>query len=300
MIGIADNWSPAVLRRHSSYLLGRVAEAMDSDLDLGDVARAFVRCHLSAIVHGAPSGLREVIASAEVLKKALKKDQYERFLKDCSLIFDYEAFSRRDLPNWGAYALCVESRYTMCPYCHQAFAHTLIPKGAGRFRPTLDHYYAKNKYPYLALSIYNLVPSCYTCNSQLKGCRDFYRERHLHPYEEVDGSIECVFDIREYLRRRVVGQGRYEVVIRDKSHAASRSISCFALDRRFSINERYLDSYVARVMDYVVGKEGRGAYRARIGFDLSEADLIGFDSANYKNEMLGKIKLDLYALVLVM
>ncbi len=33
---------------------------------------------------------------------------------------------------------------------------------------TLDHYYDKGSYPYLALSIYNLIPSCYTCNSKLK------------------------------------------------------------------------------------------------------------------------------------
>lgn len=33
---------------------------------------------------------------------------------------------------------------------------------------TLDHYYDKSSYPYLALSLYNLIPSCYTCNSKLK------------------------------------------------------------------------------------------------------------------------------------
>jgi len=33
---------------------------------------------------------------------------------------------------------------------------------------TLDHYYDKGSYPYLALSIYNLIPSCYVCNSKLK------------------------------------------------------------------------------------------------------------------------------------
>jgi len=34
---------------------------------------------------------------------------------------------------------------------------------------TLDHYLDKGKYPYLALSLYNLVPSCYVCNSKVKG-----------------------------------------------------------------------------------------------------------------------------------
>jgi len=34
---------------------------------------------------------------------------------------------------------------------------------------TLDHYIDKSTYPFLALSLYNLIPSCYTCNSKVKG-----------------------------------------------------------------------------------------------------------------------------------
>jgi len=37
---------------------------------------------------------------------------------------------------------------------------------------TLDHYYDKGSYPYLALSLYNLIPSCYTCNSKLKKTKE--------------------------------------------------------------------------------------------------------------------------------
>lgn len=33
---------------------------------------------------------------------------------------------------------------------------------------TLDHFLDKASYPFLALSLYNLVPSCYTCNSKVK------------------------------------------------------------------------------------------------------------------------------------
>lgn len=38
---------------------------------------------------------------------------------------------------------------------------------------TLDHYYNKATFPYLALSLYNLIPSCYTCNSKLKKNEEF-------------------------------------------------------------------------------------------------------------------------------
>jgi len=37
---------------------------------------------------------------------------------------------------------------------------------------TLDHVIDKGTYPYLALNLFNLVPSCYTCNSKLKGSKE--------------------------------------------------------------------------------------------------------------------------------
>jgi hypothetical protein len=30
--------------------------------------------------------------------------------------------------------------------------------------PEIDHFYPKDKYPFLAVSFFNLIPSCLTCN----------------------------------------------------------------------------------------------------------------------------------------
>ncbi|WP_276967728.1 hypothetical protein [Chryseobacterium sp.] len=38
---------------------------------------------------------------------------------------------------------------------------------------TLDHFIPKGKFPFLSVSIYNLIPSCYSCNSKFKGQKDF-------------------------------------------------------------------------------------------------------------------------------
>lgn len=38
---------------------------------------------------------------------------------------------------------------------------------------TLDHFIPKGKFPYFALSLYNLIPSCYPCNSKFKGAMEF-------------------------------------------------------------------------------------------------------------------------------
>lgn len=51
-----------------------------------------------------------------------------------------------------------------CPYCNRHFIRTVVTKTSSAVRGQLDHFYAKDKYPYLALHLYNLVPSCYNCN----------------------------------------------------------------------------------------------------------------------------------------
>jgi len=41
---------------------------------------------------------------------------------------------------------------------------------------TLDHLLPQSEYPYLSLSLFNLVPSCYSCNSKLKNDKKIYSD----------------------------------------------------------------------------------------------------------------------------
>jgi hypothetical protein len=61
-----------------------------------------------------------------------------------------------------------------CYYCNIDFINTYNTRSKKKNKFTLDHYFDKSTYPYLALSLYNLVPSCYTCNSKLKGIKEFH------------------------------------------------------------------------------------------------------------------------------
>ena len=68
----------------------------------------------------------------------------------------------------------------VCPYCNRIYTYIVKkkPKKAKRqVRPELDHFFPKSKYKHLALSFYNLVPSCPQCN-HLKGDNEF----DYHPY----------------------------------------------------------------------------------------------------------------------
>lgn len=51
----------------------------------------------------------------------------------------------------------------VCPYCNRAYTFAVYGKRKN-VRPQFDHFYDKATYPTLAVSFYNLVPSCPICN----------------------------------------------------------------------------------------------------------------------------------------
>ncbi|MHA4196219.1 HNH endonuclease [Bacillus cereus] len=84
---------------------------------------------------------------------------------------------------WGPYQLVMELDLNVCPYCNRQYISAYYSKN-GKTRGDLDHFFPKKKYPYLALSFYNLIPSCKVCNSSLKNDKDFTYLKNIHPYEE--------------------------------------------------------------------------------------------------------------------
>ena len=59
---------------------------------------------------------------------------------------------------------------TVCPYCNRNFVNSI----KSRTMCDLDHFYDKDSYPILAVSFYNLVPVCHTCNHVKKNQRIQY------------------------------------------------------------------------------------------------------------------------------
>ncbi len=76
-----------------------------------------------------------------------------------------------------------EMNITVCPYCNRQYVFTVQ---SGKVRAQLDHYYPKSRYPYLALSLYNMIPCCSICN-RTKSSLDTYASPILYPYDEEYG-----------------------------------------------------------------------------------------------------------------
>lgn len=120
-------------------------------------------------------------------RKAIKSyiDKFGRFPakkdSDCLLdnVFRYNRYANR---------VCVgkilrKMDVTVCPYCNRQFISTIV---SGKVRPQLDHFYPKSLYPYLALSLYNMIPSCGVCNLS-KLSLDTAETPIVYPFDEEFG-----------------------------------------------------------------------------------------------------------------
>lgn len=71
----------------------------------------------------------------------------------------------------------------VCPYCNAQ--NTLITEkeyGKQIMKFQLDHFFPKSEYPYLSISLYNLIPSCANCNLT-KSSKKLKRTTHYNPYD---------------------------------------------------------------------------------------------------------------------
>jgi hypothetical protein len=92
-------------------------------------------------------------------------------------------YSNEDGANitYSGWDLIKEIGITVCPYCNRSYIQNIqnINQHSKKRRTSeYDHFYPKSRYPHLAISFYNLIPSCKVCN-QLKGKKDL----GISPYE---------------------------------------------------------------------------------------------------------------------
>ncbi len=123
---------------------------------------------------------------------------FNKFLSKKNIaLYDFSAkkgitsLLRDSLENIFAYKSLVNNEWLgknlnikVCPYCNNQYTQTLEKQDkTHKVQFQLDHFYPKSLYPYLAVSFYNLIPSCNNCNLS-KSNHDTFKENLIHPYEE--------------------------------------------------------------------------------------------------------------------
>jgi len=150
----------------------------------------FTQDDIDKLINGKPKTLMEKFINLRNRYTRIKGNSREKFKQQCKLLFvnsGYESWFLKEKKN---YWLAKQLNMHTCTYCNREYIFVYKKlKGKGMV-PQFDHWFAKTDFPLLALSFYNLIPSCATCNT-IKSSTCFNLTEHLHPY--VDSNISNTY-----------------------------------------------------------------------------------------------------------
>lgn len=190
-----------------------------------------------------------------------------------------------------------------CTYCNRQYTLTIDLAGKPNpVRPEFDHWFPKSLFPLLALSYYNLIPSCHICNSNVKGGEVFNLAEFYHPYAE---SFAPRFFFRAMLLKGDIWTPYvcFPPLMADASRKKEeKTIKAFHLDEIYKEhaslevadimnfvtknNPHYLQTLFRSVLKDMCGEKSLNeVYRMMFGVELEEE--------KYPNRPFGKLKHDL-------
>ena len=106
--------------------------------------------------------------------------------------------------NWNRHKLLSLIGIEICPYCQRNYISSYEENNDEKTTADLDHFYPKSLYPFLALSLYNFIPSCQICNSRFKGNKDTRDSVYL--YEEGFDELGVKFRTSKEVISETLGE----------------------------------------------------------------------------------------------
>ena len=175
--------------------------------------------------------------SPNVLKLLAKVFDYSQFREGrCLYYCDGRLKWKTNDTGWGGYEFLQYHARTLkyCPYCNADTVYAFEKGNHKKVASALDHFYPQSKYPFLALSLYNLVPVCSRCNSQMKGDADMTKV--ANPYIEDMHQNVCFFPILPKASPSLDDPCHIAVLPRKKAYdpRAKEFVRLFALERLYS------------------------------------------------------------------
>lgn len=136
----------------------------------------------------------------EKIKKHISHPNHKRWMKSIEKIFKYDDFiNEKNEKKWNSYNFFRKMGINVCPYCNRSYTFTVSEKNLDNTitkvtAPEIDHFFPQDKYPHLACSLYNFIPSCKVCNHVKSNIIE--SENIIYPYNEEfgkDGTFRVFF-----------------------------------------------------------------------------------------------------------
>lgn len=185
------------------------------------------------------------------------------------------------------------SELHICPYCYRSYIN-IIESENKSLTPDLDHFYPKSRYPFLAVTLSNLVPSCLVCNERAKGSTDFYKNS-VYPPSKIFDRIEFDYDV--YLNKifiknyaKLIKDGRYKTLLDTFLIQETYATHIEVLKGIINKYRKYTNSKIEDISKYTVGLS-ISSIRSTVFYE--------YEFLNKKTELLYKLKKDLYSKIVL-
>lgn len=240
-------------------------------------------------------------AKEVVIHMLMKVFNYSKFQRGRALIYENNEFVwRKNKPDWGAFEFLKHHLNSLkfCPYCNASdiYAINKDDDKSTKVGSSLDHFYPQKKYPFLALSLYNLIPVCFRCNTQMKGSSDM--KGVANPYIEDIHRKVVFFPVFENSTPLLECPCKLLLVPR-KQHDSrvTTFVRLFALENLYSTSyEEIARCYVKKAKRYTpeYRRQMANFYRLASPRDF-EKDIFGMmlEESEINKTFLGKMKLDI-------
>jgi hypothetical protein len=292
IITAIDCWDSA-RKQHSVYFDSNVKVRLNlHKRALTKNVYDFLVSNHNLIRDGKEDDFRKIQYALNNILSSFTKNAQDKIRSRLQRVYDYSIFQRKNVKVWGAYELCRNLSIETCPYCNLAYAHTVFDKNTPKIRPTLDHFFDKANFPIFAISLGNLVPSCYNCNSSLKGSKDFFSTPHLNPLT-CSEKIAITLDVNVLKARfnhALLDVASIKIEFDKKDTRVTNSVNTFCLEGRYQ----------------KLAEDARLIAKGMLGFvsaplpntqDFERLDWLrrGVSNKNYRNKIMGKMIMDLTA-----
>lgn len=190
-----------------------------------------------------------IYSNKEKIKK-IKINQIDKIKKELSSIFDYKGLCKKFRNK-----LLKAMNISVCPYCNRQYITTFGDDENIRATADIDHFYNKDTYPFLSLSLYNFIPSCQICNSRFKLISDFYTNPHINPYKKGfdNNAIFKISNIKSLIDTKTV-KPKYELVNLGKDCKEKieidNSINTFKLNSVYQSHDDYVQELIIKSKIY--------------------------------------------------
>lgn len=232
--------------------------------------------NLEILIDGQPNALRLLHNRYENLTfTKSEKDSITKFFIETSYTNWFQ-------PTYAFNFLGLLNKNT-CIYCNRNYTRTIKNVRDEKVMISeLDHWFPKKKFPILAISFHNLIPSCHSCNSSIKGDANIRWDRALrnmtHPYlKEAKQNFKFSYvnkSLNEFnVKINVTNNSKIDKTLKFfKINEVYNSHSDLELrdllDLRHKYSENYIDMLVNKTFNGVLNPDE--IYRYIFGIEIEE------------------------------